>query len=411
MAQDAHSEQQAKVEEDPREALRKEWEEAVRKTRPRDAAQGVKSGLATAAAGVASGVVGLFAAPIVGAKQDGAAGFAKGIVTGIAGAMMLPVAGVVGGAVQVGRGIANHSEAVKEKKKGRIWNKETHEWDDPPGTEIQQYDADAAAQQLGIKPDVDYYALLDVSHDADAATIKRQYYILARKWHPDKNPDNDEATQRFQQLGQAYQVLSNPELRAKYDKHGTAGLDVEFVDPSVIFGMLFGSELFEPIVGEFLIAAATSKGRELSEKEITLMQETRIARLLVKLKQRLAPYLAGEVEAFQEVQAVNAEQLAAASFGTVMLQAVGRVYQTEAEISQSNPLVGGFNKLRRAGDNIKSQLQAAKAAVDLVQHQAKMDAADAALKEHAQALQKQHGSEGDLPELAKLQLAGMMLQR
>jgi hypothetical protein len=67
-------------------------------------------------------------------------------------------------------------------------------------------------------------------------------------------------------------VLSNPELRARYDKHGSAGLDVEFVDPSVIFGMLFGSELFEPIVGEFLIAAATSRGRELSEKEVTLMQ-------------------------------------------------------------------------------------------------------------------------------------------
>jgi hypothetical protein len=47
-----------------------------------------------------------------------------------------------------------------------------------------------------------------------------------------------------------------------------AGLDVEFVDPSMIFGMLFGSELFEPIVGEFLIASATSKGRELSEKEV-----------------------------------------------------------------------------------------------------------------------------------------------
>lgn len=88
----------------------------------------------------------------------------------------------------------------------------------------------------------------------------------------DKNPDNEEATQRFQQLGQAYQVLSNPDLREKYDKHGTAGLDVEFVDPSTIFGMLFGSELFEPIVGEFLIATATSKGRELSEKEINHMQ-------------------------------------------------------------------------------------------------------------------------------------------
>lgn len=68
------------------------------------------------------------------------------------------------------------------------------------------------------------------------------------------------------------QVLSNEELRAKYDKYGSAALDVEFADPSMIFGMLFGSELFEPIVGEFLIAAATSKGRELTEKEVNFMQ-------------------------------------------------------------------------------------------------------------------------------------------
>lgn len=49
--------------------------------------------------------------------------------------------------------------------------------------------------------------------------------------------------------------------------------------------------------------------------------------------------------------------------------------------------------------------------MDLAQHQTKLEAADAALKEHAQALQAQHGSDGDLPELAKLQLAGMMQQR
>jgi hypothetical protein len=65
-----------------RETLKKEWDEAIRKTKPRDTAAGLKSGLATAAAGVASGVVGLFAAPIVGAKQDGASGFAKGLATG-----------------------------------------------------------------------------------------------------------------------------------------------------------------------------------------------------------------------------------------------------------------------------------------------------------------------------------------
>lgn len=61
---------------------------------------------------------------------------------------------------------------------------ETRQWEDPPGTDIQAYDAEAAAQQLGIKQDVDYYAMLEVTRDADAATIKRQYYILARKYHP-----------------------------------------------------------------------------------------------------------------------------------------------------------------------------------------------------------------------------------
>lgn len=59
----------------------------------------------------------------------------------------------------------------------------------------------------------------------------------------------------------------------------------------------------------------------------------------------------------------------------------------------------------------RSQLQAAKAAVDLMQHQTKLEAADAALKQHAATLQEQHGSAGQLPEVARVQLAGMMLQR
>jgi hypothetical protein len=61
---------------------------------------------------------------------------------------------------------------------------ESREWENPPGTELQAYDEAAAQQALGIPPGVDYYALLEVGRDADAATLKRQYYILARKWHP-----------------------------------------------------------------------------------------------------------------------------------------------------------------------------------------------------------------------------------
>lgn len=83
------------------------------------------------------------------------------------------------------------------------------------------------------------------------------------------------------------------------------------------------------------------------------MQETRIAKLLVQLKSRLAPYMAGEIEAFREVQGINAQHLAGASFGTVMLHTVGKVYQTEADIFQSNPLLGGLGRLKRTGDSIK----------------------------------------------------------
>lgn len=65
-----------------REALKKDFAEAMRATRPKDALAGLGSGLATAATGIAAGVAGLVAAPIVGAKKEGAAGFAKGLATG-----------------------------------------------------------------------------------------------------------------------------------------------------------------------------------------------------------------------------------------------------------------------------------------------------------------------------------------
>lgn len=57
--------------------------------------------------------------------------------------------------------------------------------------------------------------------------------------------------------------------------------------------------------------------------------------------------------AVAHTQSINAEQLAAASFGSVMLQTIGRVYQTEADIYQGNALLGGLGKLRRAGNSIR----------------------------------------------------------
>lgn len=67
---------------------------------------------------------------------------------------------------------------------------------------------------------IDYYKVLGLDKNATAAEIKSAYKKLARKLHPDLNPDDPQANQKFQQLNEANAVLSDPEKRKKYDKYG-----------------------------------------------------------------------------------------------------------------------------------------------------------------------------------------------
>ncbi len=70
----------------------------------------------------------------------------------------------------------------------------------------------------------DYYEVLGVSKDADAGAIKKAYRKLALKYHPDRNPDHKEAEEKFKEAAEAYEVLSDEQKRARYDRYGHAGV-------------------------------------------------------------------------------------------------------------------------------------------------------------------------------------------
>ena len=71
----------------------------------------------------------------------------------------------------------------------------------------------------------DYYEVLGLSKGASADDIKKAYRQMAKKYHPDMNPDNKEAEQKFKEVNEAYAVLSDPDKKSKYDQYGHAAFD------------------------------------------------------------------------------------------------------------------------------------------------------------------------------------------
>ena len=92
----------------------------------------------------------------------------------------------------------------------------------------------------------DFYEILGLGRDADDDTIKKAYRKLAMKHHPDRNPDNKGAEEKFKEAKEAYEILSDPQKRAAYDQHGHAGVDASMgrggggASFSDAFGDIFG---------------------------------------------------------------------------------------------------------------------------------------------------------------------------
>ncbi|MBQ6881996.1 MAG: molecular chaperone DnaJ [Alistipes sp.] len=97
----------------------------------------------------------------------------------------------------------------------------------------------------------DYYEVLGVAKNANADEIKKAYRKAAIKYHPDKNPGDKEAEEKFKEAAEAYDVLSNPDKRARYDQFGHAGMGGAAGGGAGGFGGGFGGFSMEDIFSQF----------------------------------------------------------------------------------------------------------------------------------------------------------------
>src|SRR5947199_1890589 len=112
----------------------------------------------------------------------------------------------------------------------------------------------------GVRMNRDYYDVLGVTRDADEADIKKAFRRLARELHPDVNRHDPDAEEKFKEAAEAYEVLSDSERRATYDRYGHEGLRTGGYAPNFEgFGSV--SDIFEAFFGSGGFGSAFGGGR------------------------------------------------------------------------------------------------------------------------------------------------------
>ena len=329
--------------------------------------------------GVIAGAGTLVAAPIIGAKQEGAKGLVKGLGVGVGAVLFLPVAGVVSGVSDLVRGAAATPGAMKGNVEGKEYDAVSKKWihysleedrqllSEDAELELKAYLKLCAEEEAQVKEEVveeksvketGLYDELGVQPTASEGQIKKAYYKMALKCHPDKNPGDEDAAARFQKLGDAYHILSDPGKRAKYDEEGAEGIqddeNAQQIDPATFFAMVFGSEQFEKFVGELQLASAM-KMMEDDDHDIDVVEEdfrqrqrrTRIAVTLVD--DVLAPYLQGDLhdtEFFDHVKTNIALDLVKSPYGATLVRALAYIYIVAADKYDGSAVKAAATRLK-----------------------------------------------------------------
>ncbi|KAL9189866.1 hypothetical protein ACHAXT_009541 [Thalassiosira profunda] len=200
----------------------------------------------------------------------------------------------------------------------------------------------------------EYYDLLGVQTDASPSEIRSAYRKRARQVHPDKNPDDPDAQEKFGNSVRRIKRLSDPGRRKKYDSSGV-GVDPEkpeggaggSLDPVVFFAVLFGSEKAEPYIGELGMATAVRCAAEVGElavrivriaafgwNEAALKRRRRETEIALHLRERTSDYVDGylALDAFKDSCWEEAVDIAkGGSYGASFLLAIGPALVAEAD--------------------------------------------------------------------------------
>lgn len=235
----------------------------------------------------------------------------------------------------------------------------------------------------GKVKDTSFYDILGVRPDASDSAIKKAYYLQAKLCHPDRNPDDPNATEKFQKLGEAYQVLSNEHTRALYNANGMEALNennFETMDPSKLFDTLFGSDQFEFLVGELQLATLASNvdedGNAPNEEFLRRIQKARVRKLVDELLRILRPWTDGDKSAFIQWAYTKASCMVESNSGPAMLYTIGQIYTRKGDIYLGRDhLLGIPAMVSSFGYNthkLATQIKASGAALKVMDKQRKM---------------------------------------
>lgn len=248
---------------------------------------------------------------------------------------------------------------------------------------MSKTDAARGTRRDGRVKETNLYDVLGVQPDASDSAIKKAYYLQAKRCHPDRHPDDPKATEKFQQLGEAYQVLSNEQTRTLYDTNGMEGLDennFETMEASQLFDMLFGSDQFEFLVGELQLASLASNvdedGNAPDEEFLKRVQKTRVRKLVDELIRILRPWTDGDKSAFIQWAYTKAACTVEANSGPAMLFTIGQIYVRKADIYLGRDHLLGIpamvSSFGYSTHKLSTQIKASGAALKVMDKQRRM---------------------------------------